>query len=257
MTEQTCPNCNSVATGKFCAACGASLAPRACTSCGARLPASARFCQDCGTPAGGVARTARAVPFARETQRRNGPWIVAGVLSVIAISAILYAARSPTGSVAAANPGSTAVAPDISNMTPREQFDRLIDRITTAAEQGDTGMLARFWPMASGAYQNLPPGDRDNDARFHMGWLHVLAGQYAEANALADTIMTFAPNHLLAYYLQAGVAKARGDSAKSRALHASFISHFDAEIAKTDVTEYAQHRAMLDKFKAQVSPAQP
>jgi len=184
------------------------------------------------------------------------PWIIAGALTVIAISAIVYAARTPASTAAATEPTAGAVAPDISNMTPKEQFDRLIDRITAAAEQGDTATLARFWPMASGAYQNLPAGDRDNDARFHMGWLHVLAGQYAEASALADTILTFAPNHLLGYYLQAGVARARGDSARVRTITAAFRSHFDAEVAKTDVAEYVQHRAMLDKFKAQV-PVKP
>jgi hypothetical protein len=183
------------------------------------------------------------------TSRRSGPWLVAGLLTVVAITAVAYAARSPGAVAPATGSGGGGVAPDISNMTPKEQFDRLIDRITTAGEQGDTATLAKFWPMASGAYQNLPPGDRDNDARFHMGWLRVLAGQYAEAGALADTIMSVAPNHLLGYYLRGGIAQARGDTAGVRTVTAAFRSHFDAEIAKTDVSEYVQHRAMLDKFK--------
>lgn len=178
------------------------------------------------------------------------PWAIAGLVTVIAITAVVYAtrAREPVP----ASDGTTQVAagtpPDLSKMTLKEQFDRLNDRVTRAAEQGDSATAVRFWPMAASAYDNLPPGDRDIDARFHMAWLHFLVAEYPQALALADTIMTAAPNNLFGYYLRAAVASAQGDSAKAGAERAKFLAHFDVEIKKTDRPEYTDHRAMLDQF---------
>lgn len=224
-----------------------------CPRCGTVLTAGAKFCHKCGASATVVAAGAGLGPAGsvpRTSQRM--PWIVAGVL---AITAVVYAGSrrgdvtAPvTGNAGNAGGGGT-VAPDISQMTPKEQFDRLVDRVTAAAERGDAATLASFWPMASGAYQKLPPADRDIDARFHMGWLHLLAGQYPQATALADTIIAAAPNHLFGYYLRAGVAQAQGDSVRARAAGAAFRAHYDAEVAKPNRPEYAQHRAMLEKFR--------
>ena len=54
---------------------------------------------------------------------------------------------------------------------------------------GDTATIINFTPMALGAYANLPPGDRDIDARFHAAMLQLRAGMFDNARALADTIM--------------------------------------------------------------------
>lgn len=237
------------------------------------LPAGAKFCHKCGTPAGALARggagasASSGLPTpvaagaghgpAGSTARTSQqvPWIVAGILAIVAITAVVYAGsrRGEVAAPAMANAGNVGaggtVAPDISNMTPKEQFNRLIDRVTTAAERGDTATVARFWPMTSGAYQNLPAADRDVDAQFHMGWLHLFARQYPEVKALADTIMTAAPNHLFGYYLRASVAQAQGDSAGAREASKAFRGHYDTEMAKKNRPEYAQHRAMLEKFR--------
>jgi hypothetical protein len=210
------------------------------------LSAGARYCNACGAPAAD-----RLSPVLLPTPRPSWvPWAIAGVLTVIAITAIVYATRSREPSLA--SDGATQVAvgtpPDLSKMTLKEQFDRLNDRVTRAAEQGDSATAVRFWPMAASAYDNLPPGDRDVDARFHMAWLHFLVAEYPQALALADTIMTSAPDNLFAYYLRAAVASAQGDSAKANAERALFRAHFDAEIKKTDRQEYLDHRAMLDQF---------
>ena len=48
-----CPNCSAPATGaKFCGACGKPMAPApsACPKCKAEIPATSKFCPDCGSP---------------------------------------------------------------------------------------------------------------------------------------------------------------------------------------------------------------
>lgn len=172
---------------------------------------------------------------------------------MVTIAAVVYAAGrggQPAGAALSTTADAgAAAAPDISTMSPREQFDRLINRITTAAENGDSATVARFWPMASGAYQNLPETDRDADARFHMAWLRMFAAQYPEATALADSIMTAAPKHLFGHYLRANIAKARADSAAARVASVAFLASFDSEMKRKDRPEYEQHRAMLERFR--------
>lgn len=227
------------------------MGKQACVSCGGELAPGAKFCSICGADA--AAGSGAAAPrSAGPSGKQYLPWIVASVLAVVAIAAVVYATGrvQPTAVAATASgaPGAGG-APDISAMTPREQFDRLINRITAAAESGDTAAVTRFWPMASGAYQNLPAADRDADARFHMAWLRMFAAQYPEATALADSIIAGAPNHLFAFYLRSNIAKARGDAAKERDAAKAFRANFDAEMARKDRPEYEQHRAMLERFR--------
>ncbi len=148
------------------------------------------------------------------------PWIIAGVLVLVTVVAVLYAAVHRIGPSApamanAGNAGSgqaasgapagfpSGPAPDISNMTPREQFDRLDARIMQAADKGDTATVVTFTPMALGAYANLPAADRDIDARYDAAMLEAQVGMLPEAKALADTILQLAPDNLL------GVLRAR------------------------------------------------
>jgi hypothetical protein len=241
-----CPRCGSAASGAFCSQCGLPLGDRPCPSCGNTLSAGDRFCNACGAPAVG-----QLSPLLLPTPRNSRlPWAISGLLTVIAITAVAYAtrARAPSSASDGATPVAASTPPDLSQMTPKEQFDRLNDRVTRAAEQGDSATAVRFWPMAASAYDNLPPGDRDIDARFHMAWLHFLVAEYPQTLALADTIMTTAPGDLFGYYLRAAVASAQGDSAKANAERKQFRAHFDAEIKKTDRPEYVDHRAMLDQF---------
>ncbi len=183
-------------------------------------------------------------------------WILVMALGAITIAAVVYATRgrapapstaAPTAAAAAA--GITGPAPDISNMTPREQFTRLSDRVSTAAAQGDTASVAMFWPMLLGAYQNLSTADRDVDARFHMGWLYREEGQYAQASAFSDSILTMAPNNLLGLLLRYRIDEAKGDSAGAARARAAFLAHYAAEIKRTDQPGYAEHRKLLDDFR--------
>lgn len=48
--EWTCPNCNTVVTGKFCAECGTKKPEgKFCSNCGTKLSETAKFCGECGT----------------------------------------------------------------------------------------------------------------------------------------------------------------------------------------------------------------
>ena len=232
-----CPRCGAASSGAYCSQCGLPLGERPCPSCGTALAPAERFCHQCGTPT----PIAPARPPAAASRT---PWIVAGLVAVIAIAAVVYASRGrePASTAEAATP------PDLSQMTLKEQFDRLNDRVTRAAEQGDSTTVVNFWPMAATAYANLPPGDRDVDARFHMAWLHLIVAEYPQATALADTIMASSPDNLFGYYLRATIARAQGDSAAARSARTAFAAHFDAEVRKTDHQEYVDHRAMLDRF---------
>ena len=171
-----------------------------------------------------------------------------GLLTVISIAAVVYAAGARRTPATTGGASGAATPPDLSTMSPKEQFERLNDRVTRAAEQGDSATAITFWPMAAGAYDILPPADRDVDARFHMAWLHYLVGEYSQTLALADTINTTSPGNLFSYYLRAAVAAAQGDSATARAQRNAFHTHFAAEIGKTGHPEYVDHRAMLDQF---------
>lgn len=187
------------------------------------------------------------------------PWIIAGLLTVIAIATVVYASskRGAQAAPSMANAGNAAVdapgapvtgaAPDISNMTPREQFDRLHDRVVGAAERNDTTSVIRFWPMALGAYDQLPASDRDADARYHMAALHLLVGQFPAALALADTILTLSPNNLTGYYIRGLAAEFQADSGAARDARRAFRANFDTEIGKAQ-PEYTHHRPLLDQY---------
>ncbi|HRP09334.1 MAG TPA: hypothetical protein PLL69_12690, partial [Gemmatimonadales bacterium] len=194
------------------------------------------------------------------------PWVVAGVLSCIAIAAVVYAAgsRGQASAPQMANAGNSAAgaataapaapfgsrqAPPIDNLTPREQFARLNDRIFAAAESGDSSTVINFWPMAAGAYDNLLPGDRDIDARYHMATLYLLVGQFPATLALADTIMTESPGNLLGWYLRGVVAEFQEDSARMNQVRREFVQGFDAEMAK-GLDEYVHHADLLRDYHA-------
>src|SRR5690606_28445033 len=132
----------------------------------------------------------------------------------------------------AAVPFDARRAPPIDDLTPREQFARLNDRIFAAAEAGDSTTVINFWPMAAGAYDNLLPGDRDIDARYHRATLHLLVGQFPPVLALADTIMTESPGNLLGWYLRGVVAEFQEDSVRMGEVRSEFERSFDAEMAK-------------------------
>jgi Double zinc ribbon len=246
-TAPTCPACGAPhAGGNFCNACGAPIGPRTCRSCAAPLSPSARFCHQCGEPAAG------AVPRKSE----NLAWIFAGAASFALVGAIIwFVTRGAPEPVTPdmANPGSVTGgtvadrAPDISQMTPQERFDRLFDRVTRAASAGDTAQVAQFTPMALGAYAQLD--SISNDARFHAAMLRFNVGDFAGSLALADTIERNVPSHLFPAMIRGNVATANNDRAGLARNYQTFLANYDREMAANRV-EYLDHKPVVDEFHA-------
>jgi hypothetical protein len=165
------------------------------------------------------------------------------------VPSMANAGNAAPGAADAGDGGAPAVrAPDISNMTPREQFGRLVARIERAEAAGDSATIINFTPMALGAYANLPPGDRDIDARFHAALLQLRAGAVSPARALADTIMKEAPDNLLGYYVRAQVAAESGDARQAQAARTEFDAHYDAGM-KQQRPEYQANRPLLEQYR--------
>ena len=186
------------------------------------------------------------------------PWIIAGSAIVILLAAIGYTvgrnqpaavvpdmANNGSGAANSSSQNALGPAPDISRLSPRERFDRLYDRIMTAAESGDSASVIRFAPMAFGAYDQLD--QVDIDARYHVAMIHLTLGEYPEALALADSIQHEAPNHLFADVLRGEVAAARNDSTGLKQSYARFLRNYAAEM-KANRQEYKEHGPVLEDF---------
>lgn len=238
-----CPSCGAPASGRFCSTCGSPLSGATCPTCDTPLSAGARFCHVCGTPLGG--RRGSSVPL---------PWLIAGgaVLALIVVAAFAVgrsggsgtsaAVRAPAGDARAVVPAS-----DISRMTPREQANRLFDRVMSLAERGITDSVAFFKPMALQSYALLGP--LDNDGRYDVGMIHAVTGDGESALAQADSLDAAVPGHLLASVIRHAVAETRSDAAGVRAAYRSFLRRYDEEVA-VNRPEYVAHRRTLDAFVA-------
>jgi hypothetical protein len=178
---------------------------------------------------------------------------VAGVLVVAAVALVGYLVGkgTPPPTVAsmgnAGNAGARSAqprAPDISNMSPRERFDRLFQRI---AESQSSDTIMMFAPMALGAYQQLD--QVDTDLRFHAATIHLIVGETSQALALADTIAATQANHLFASLIRGEAAQQQGDSVGLAKQYAAFLATYDAEL-KVGRREYLEHRPWLDEFRA-------
>ena len=144
--------------------------------------------------------------------------------------------------------GATPQAPNIENLSPKERFIRLQTRIDQQMEKRDTTRLAFFIEMALGAYGLLAESDRDIDVRFHAAMLQTEAGMLPAARALADTILSKAPDNLLGYYVRAMAAETAGDSVQAKSARAAFRAHYDAEMKKNR-PEYEEHRPFLEQYR--------
>jgi hypothetical protein len=249
--SSTCPSCGAAGAGNYCSACGASLGARSCLVCRAELSPQARFCHRCGHPV-----AAGRNPAGAGSERRA--WFIAGTLCVLLVAGIAYRVSSSaprpvapdmanTG-LATGEPGAgpTGPAPDISRMSPEEQFDRLFNRIMQAAQRGDSAEVERFTPMGLGAYDQLE--SPDIDARYHAAVLHLQTGGLAPALALADTILGESPGHLFGYLIRGTAARFQNDSARRTRAQRDFLAHYQSEMAAKRV-EYLEHRPVLDEFR--------
>jgi hypothetical protein len=242
-----CPSCGTDAgSARFCPNCGTSLAERTCSACGARLSPRAKFCPDCGKviAAGGVAAPA-GQPGAAPALL---PWVVAGAAIVIAAAAVIIAVTKQGSPASTANApfagsGTGAATTDLSTMTPRQQADRLFDRVMRASTANDTGQVAFFGPMAINAYANVAP--LDADARLHVGMIQLVLANPAGAMAQGDSLVRESPTHLFGPLLQARSAEQSGNTQPMRDAYRRFLARYDAEMAK-QLDEYLAHRADLE-----------
>ena len=242
-TKTKCSQCGAASQGKFCSNCGAPLAASSCPACGTTLSGGARFCHMCGAPLG--KKRDSQIPI---------PWIVA----VLAISvAVVAVVARPGQSQREAPPSGQASsqarpAPDISSMTPRQQADRLFERIAMAAQQGDTQQIAFFVPMALSAYGRL--AQLDNDARYHLGYILLAAGDGGGALAQADSIALSAPEHLFSSILRQSVADAANDNASALNAYSEFLANYDREMA-AGRPEYTEHGPLIEAFRTEANQA--
>jgi hypothetical protein len=222
---------------------------RSCGKCGHAIAPGAKFCPSCGTPAAGAAAGAPAA--GASGGRPILPLVIAGVaLVALVLVIVLKSQPAPPADAAAQAPFAGGAAgggapPDLSTMSPRDQFDRLYNRVMTASEQGDTATVAQFSPMAMIAYQSLT--DVNADARYHMAMLKLHTGDITGAQALADSILKAQSGHLFGFVLNAGIARFEKNDAKVKKNYAAYLKALDAE-TKAARPEYQEHKTMLDSF---------
>lgn len=251
-TTHPCPSCGSPAVGNFCNNCGSPLSSVPCPSCRADLSPGARFCHLCGTALGGRKPVPGPAVASSSPLGTNAGWIAAGAVTVALVVVLLtrvsQGGAPPARSQQVAGPPPIAAASDISSMTPRQQADRLFDRIMIANENGFPDSVAFFAPMALQAYAMLGP--LDLDARYHVGLIAALVGNVETVKAQLDSILNAAPNHLLGHMLSYTYHSLSADQAAIAADYAAFLAAYDSEMA-TGRTEYAQHRPALEAFREQ------
>lgn len=244
--QQHCPQCGAPGDGLFCSACGKDMrGPRElCGRCDARLTAGAPYCHRCGREVGPGA------PAGSPT-----PWIVAGAVVVTLVLAIGFRAAGGISLVTPdmANTGnqgsaaaSAATPPDISQMTPRERFDRLFARVMDAGARQDSAVVMDFTPMALGAYDQLD--EFDQGARYRAALIRLQVGEFRGATALADTILAETPHHLLGLIVAGTVARFQDDGGTLRDVYREFLDNYDTQL-EAGYTEYNTEQAMIESFR--------
>jgi len=214
-------------------------AKKTCSNCGASINASAQFCHACGAKQG-----AEAKPLS------PGLIGLVALAVVVVVAVIAYGvgrSSTPAGTAASMPGGGAGELPDLSSMSPREQADRLFNRVMTAHEAGDVAQMNQFAPMALSAYTNL--GSLDPDAHYHVGLMQAITGNAAGALARADSMDAQVPHHLLASMLRSSVAQMTGDTAAGLAASRDFLEHYDEQIV-TGRQEYIDHQRGIEMFKS-------
>jgi hypothetical protein len=242
-----CPSCGTESAGKFCGECGAPLADALCPKCSAPLLPGARYCTQCGAPA-------------RSAIGGNTGWYVAAGVLVVMIGLVWILtsrdgttappssqAQQTAGSPAmgAAGGGGAGSPPELTG-TPREQADRLFNRIMAEREGGDTAKARFFLPMGIQAYKQA--GELEADGLFHLALLQSSAGQTADVMETTGRMLALNKNHLLALGAAAEAAEEAGDAAAAAAYYARFLDAYPSEKTKT-TAEYLDHAALLPLYE--------
>jgi hypothetical protein len=181
-------------------------------------------------------------------------YIGGAALLILAVILLLPMLRSdepdavgPPPNAPFAGAGSTGGTPPPLSANPRENADRLFNRIMAAREQGNDAEVQQFTPMAVQAYQMAEP--LDNDGLFHLASIQTAAGDYTGARASAERILGSNPRHLLGLGAAGEAALADGDTIAARQFFARFAAAYDDEIAK-QLPEYLDHQRIFPRYQA-------
>ena len=247
----SCPSCGALTSGRYCSSCGSALPGATCATCATPLTLGARFCHRCVTPAGVSSVPARDLAGVL-------PWAVAAIALVALIALVVgqrfgarQAAIAPAngeGTASANMPSSGAKglqprAPDISQMTPEQQAERLYDRIMRENEAGQIENVRVFMPMAVAAYERLSP--LNFDQRYDLGRIGEAGGDTALMRAQADTILRQRPTHLLGLILAARIARLERNEGRARDLDTKLIMAEQTERSAA-LREYLLHKPDID-----------
>ena len=185
-------------------------------------------------------------------------WLVpGGILAIAVVLALFFVVRINGGGDPPATqaPVSTgAQLPDISQMSPRERFDRLYNRVMQAAEQGDVATMQQFSPMALSAYEMLD--EVDDDARYHAALLKLHTGDVEGSVAEADAILAETPTHLFGLVVKGALARWQQDPTGLAEVYGQYLAVYDEEM-ELGRPEYGHHVSMLEGFKADALAEQP
>src|SRR5215212_4501127 len=134
-----------------------------CSNCGAQLNDNAKFCHVCGIAVGTVAPSVGAAP----NKLFWAPMAIS-LLAVVGLVAVQFGSRPSAEqgddrTVMTAAPGRP---PDLSQMSPQEQADRLFVRVMRYASEGKNDSALFFAPMAMGAIEAIGP--LDNHRRYDI-----------------------------------------------------------------------------------------
>lgn len=235
----TCPVCQTESAGAhYCPECGAPLEGAACKACEASLLAGASYCTQCGQTV--------------QPQPSSLPWYIAGgALVVLVVVLLLPALRPPPAepgraplAAASDGPGEPGRPPPLTG-TPREQADRLFNRVMEARAGGDSAEARFFLPMAVAAYERV--GELDTDGLYHLSLLQLEAGEANAARALADRILAASPEHLLALGVAGAAARVEGEPAAARAYYTRLMQAYETERSR-EVPEYRDHAPILPTY---------
>jgi hypothetical protein len=239
-----CPKCQTESDGRFCPNCGTALESAGCPACGAPIGAGARFCTRCGKAVRGGGVAGSTVPLS---------WVIAAAAVIIA-AVVFLMPRAGGGTPAGAAPMSAVpiagetggAAVDPLSGTPREQADRLFNRIMTEKSNGNTDQAVFFTPMALQAYQMAEP--LDIDGLYHVSLIKAVAGDFTGAEETARQILDAVPTHLLGLAALAEAALGAGDTATAKDAYNKFLDNYDTERVKT-LQEYQDHAPILETYE--------
>lgn len=199
----------------------------------------------------------------RETSRGGTAaiWYAAGAGLVVLILALAWPrggddggapndGRVPIGQITDGGPvaPSGGTPPPLTG-TPREQADRLFNRVMSEQAAGDTTQAKFFLPMALEAYAMA--GNLDADGLYHLALLQHFGADYTGARATAEQILATSPNHLLALSAAGNAARRERDAAAAKRYYDRFLAAYDTESARTDLPEYHDHGRAFPDLKTE------